>query len=147
MFLIPEVEHYTWIDIYIALVNEIKTTNQLFAMTSFTYNSINYNWVTLGQNYIRYSAEARIYCSAQPSLFPHIVLNVDVSTFCYFNSSIKRLMCAVVVAASCFLSSDKKEWRTAWHGHDFVDDFIYVCGNTLNCSNAVHSIYTHLFTL
>ena len=57
---------------------------------------------------IRYSAEAHLYLSAQPSVFSHIVLNFDVSDFCSFNSSIKRLICAVVVAAYCFLSSDKK---------------------------------------
>ena len=58
----------------------------------------------LGKTDIRYSAEAHIYWSAQISVFSHIILNVDVSTFCSFKSSIKRLLCAVVVAASCLLS-------------------------------------------
>ena len=57
---------------------------------------------------IRYSAEAHQYCSAQPSVFFHILPNFDVSTL-FLNSTIKRLMCAVVVAASCLLSPDKKE--------------------------------------
>ena len=36
--------------IYIALFNGIKTINHLFTMSRCTYNSINYNWVTLGKN-------------------------------------------------------------------------------------------------
>ena len=56
---------------------------------------------------MRYSYVAHIYCSAQPSVFSHIVLNVDVSNC--FNSSIKSFLCAVVVTESCFLSSDKKK--------------------------------------
>ena len=67
---------------------------------------------------IRYSAEAYIYCSAKPSVFYHVVLNVDVSTFCSFNSSVKRLMCVVVVVASCFLSSGKN--NETLHGVDMV---------------------------
>ena len=54
-----------------------------------------------------YNAEAHICCSAQPSVFYHIVLNAEVNTFPSFNSSIKRLLCAVVVEAFCLLSSDK----------------------------------------
>ena len=57
---------------------------------------------------MRYSAEAHQYCSAQPSVFTHIVINADVSTFGFLNSLIKYLTCAVVVAESCFLSSEKK---------------------------------------
>ena len=55
---------------------------------------------------IRYSAEAHIYCSAQPSVFSHILLNDVVITFFSLRNEIKRLLCAVVVAASCLLSSD-----------------------------------------
>ena len=67
---------------------------------------------------MRYSAEAHIYGYAQPSVFSHIVLNVDVSNFGSFNSSIKRLLCAVVVAESCLLSS-KKESETL-HDVDMI---------------------------
>ena len=65
---------------------------------------IDKNWYKID---ISYSAEAHLYCSAQPSVFSHIVLNVDVSTFCYFSSSIKSFLCAVLVAASCLLSFEK----------------------------------------
>ena len=65
---------------------------------------------------MRYSAEAHIYFSAQPSVFSHIVINVDVSTFFY--SSIKRFLCEVVVAESCLLSSDKK--NETMHGVDTI---------------------------
>ena len=56
---------------------------------------------------IRYSAEAHIYCSAQSSLFSHIVPNADVNNFILFYSSVKGFLCAVVLAAYCLLSSDK----------------------------------------
>ena len=49
-----------------------------------------------------------MYCSAQPSVFYHIVLNDVFNTFSFLNNDINRLLCAVVVAASCLLSSDKK---------------------------------------
>ena len=61
---------------------------------------------------IRYSAEANIYCSEHPSVFPHILLKDVVNVFS-LSSEIKRLLCAVVVVASCLLSSDKKELNTA----------------------------------
>ena len=48
-----------------------------------------------------------MYCSAQPSVFSHIVLNDVFNTFLLFSNDINRLLCAVVVAASCLLSSDK----------------------------------------
>ena len=66
-------------------------------------NIIEWHW---DKTDIRYSAEAHIYCSAQPSVFSHIVLNVD---FFFQNSSIKQFLCAVVVAESCLLSSEKNE--------------------------------------
>ena len=94
---------------------------------------------------IRYSAEAHTYCSAQPSVFSHIELNVYVSTFGYSNSSIKCFLCAAVVAVSYLLSYDKKKCNTAWRGHGFVDEFISVCGNALRCSNAITSIDTDIF--
>ena len=61
------------------------------------------------------------------------------------NTPIKRLLCEVVVAASCLLSSDKKELNTAWRGHGFVDEFISVCFNTMKCSNAITYIDADLF--
>ena len=33
------------------------------------------------KTYMRYSAEAHLYCSAQPEVFSHIVPNVDISFF------------------------------------------------------------------
>ena len=95
---------------------------------------------------IRYSAKAQLYLSSQPSVFYHILLNDDVIFF-PFNSSIKRLMCAVVVAEYCFLPSNKKEWNTAWRGHDFVDVFIPVLFNALKFSSEITSIDTDLFPL
>ena len=58
--------------------------------------------------YIRYITEAHIYCSAQPSVFSHILLNDEVNNFLSFKSSRKCFLCEVVVASSCLLSSDKK---------------------------------------
>ena len=58
---------------------------------------------------MRYGTEAHIYCSAQPSVFFYIVLNVDVSNFYFLNGPIKYLLCAVVVTASCLISSEKNE--------------------------------------
>ena len=54
-------------------------------------------------------------------------------------------MCAVVVAASCLLSSDKKEWNTAWCWRDSVDELISACGTELKCLNAIPSIDTDIF--
>ena len=48
-----------------------------------------------------------MYCSAQPSVFSHIVLNDVVNTL-FLSDDINRFLCAVVVAESCLLSSDKK---------------------------------------
>ena len=54
-----------------------------------------------------------MYCSAQPSLFSHILLNDVVITFFSLRNEIKRLLISVVVAASCLLSLDLKELNTA----------------------------------
>ena len=48
-----------------------------------------------------------MYCSAQPSVFYYILPNDVVNTFLSLRNDIKCLMCAVVVAESCFLSQDK----------------------------------------
>ena len=49
-----------------------------------------------------------MYCSEQPSVFPHIVIN-DVENKCVFLiNDINSLLCAVLLAASCLLSTDKK---------------------------------------
>ena len=78
-------------------------------------------------------------------LFSYMVLNVDVSTFYFFNSPIKHLICAFLVEEYCLLSSERKERNTAWRGDDFVDDFISICGNLLKYSNEITSIYTDIF--
>ena len=49
-----------------------------------------------------------MYCSAQPSLFPHILLNDVVNNFLCLSNDLKRFLCAVVVAAYCLILSDKK---------------------------------------
>ena len=49
-----------------------------------------------------------MYCLAQPSVFSHIVLNNILNTSPPLINNIQRLMCAVVVVASCLLSPDKK---------------------------------------
>ena len=93
--------------------------------------------------YMRYSAEAYIYCSVQPSVFSYILLNVEVSfflkqtnqTFAVYSSNVSIF----------FLSPDKKERNTVCCGHVFVDEFISVCGNALKGSNVIPSIDTDLF--
>ena len=55
-------------------------------------------------------------------------------------------MFAVVVAASCLLSSEKNQWNTAWRGHDFLDEFLSVCGNVLKGSSEIPPIEIDLFT-
>ena len=49
-----------------------------------------------------------MYCSAQPSVFSHILLNDVFNTHLLLSNYINNLLCAVVVAASCLISSDKK---------------------------------------
>ena len=48
-----------------------------------------------------------MYCSAQPSVFSNIVINDVVNNSLLLSNDINRLLCAVVVAASCLLSPDK----------------------------------------
>ena len=95
---------------------------------------------------IRYSAEENLYCSEQPSVFSYIVLKDFINIFYSLSSEIKRLLCAVVVAASCLLSSDKKEWNTAWLWRDGIGVLMSAVGNALKVSNVIPSIYTDLFT-
>ena len=59
----------------------------------------------------------------------------------------KRLMCAVVVAASFLLSSDKNKIKYPWRGHDFVVALFTVCGDVLKCSNVIPSIDKDIFPL
>ena len=73
-----------------------------------------------------------MYCSAQPSVFFHIVFNDIFNTSLFLSNDINRLLCAVVVAASCLLSSDKKECNTAFRGRESVDELISACGAALN---------------
>ena len=55
---------------------------------------------------MRYSAEAHLCCSSQTSVFYHIILNDTINTFLSLISSIKRLLCAVVVSAYFLISLD-----------------------------------------
>ena len=48
-----------------------------------------------------------MYCLEQPLVFYHIVLNDVVNIFLSLNNEIKRFLCALVVAASSLLSSNK----------------------------------------
>ena len=41
-------------------------------------------------------------------MFSNILLNDIVNAFLFLSNDINRLLCAVVVAASCLLSSEKK---------------------------------------
>ena len=45
---------------------------------------------------IRYSAEAHLYCSAQPSSFYHIVLNADVNIFFFKQSNQTFDVCGII---------------------------------------------------
>ena len=85
-----------------------------------------------------------MYCSAQPSVFSHIVLNDVVNTFSFLSNDINRLLCAVVVAESYLLSSNKKEWNTACRGHGNKYELISDCGAALKFSNAIPYIDTDL---
>ena len=96
------------------------------------------------KTYMMYSAEGRLYCSAQPLVFSHIKLNFDIG---FFNNSIKWLLCAVVVAASCFLLSDKDNEKL--HVVDMVLWISYFClwkftemfqYNTLNIHGSISTI-------
>ena len=51
-------------------------------------------------------------------VFHHNVLNDVVNNFLFLSNDINRLLCAVVVAASCLLSSDKKS--EILHAEDMV---------------------------
>ena len=131
--------------IYIAISMAIRpSTTSLLCLGAFITRSIVIEW-HWDKTDIRYSFEAYLYCSVQPSVFYHIVLIVDVSTFSFFYISIKRLMCVVAVAESCLLSSDKKIWNTVCCGHGFLDSFISVCDNALKIFNALPSIGTDIF--
>ena len=44
---------------------------------------------------IRYSAEAHLYCSEQPSVLSHIVLSNVFNNFLFLSNEINRLLCAV----------------------------------------------------
>ena len=62
----------------------------------------------------KYSAFAQWYCSAQPSVFSHVVLMSANSTVRFCKKSILFSMCSAVVLISCLMSSDKKWWNTTW---------------------------------
>ena len=64
---------------------------------------------------IKYSAEAHIYSLAQKLVCPHILLNAVVNTILFLSNGIKRFLYEVVVAAFCFLSTDKNSETL----HDF----------------------------
>ena len=78
-------------------------------------------------------------------MFSYIVLN-DVFNTCWFLSNdINRLLCAVVVAASCLVSSNKKERNTAFRGRESVDELISAYGAALKSSNVIPFIDRDLF--
>ena len=131
--------------IYVALINSIESIYHFFAIPRCIYASINYNGVTLNITDSRYSAESHMYCSAQPSVFSHILLNDVVNTFLFFRNEINCLLCDVVVTAYFLLFSDQKEWPTAWRWCNIVDDLISTFGAALKCSNAIPSIDTDIF--
>ena len=79
-------------------------------------------------------------------MFSHIVLNDVFNTCLFLSNDINCLLCAVVVAASFLLSSDKKELNTSCRGCDGEVELISYCGAELKCSNAIPSIDTDLFT-
>ena len=70
-------------------------------------------------------------------MFSHIVLNDVVNPFLFLINDVNSLMCDVVVAASCLISSDKKELNNAWHCRDSVDDLLSAFGAALECSNTI----------
>ena len=78
-------------------------------------------------------------------MFSNIVLNDVVNTFLFLRNDTNYLLCAVLVAASYLLSSDKKELNTAFRGRESVDELISACGAALKCSNLIPSIDTNLF--
>ena len=57
--------------------------------------------------FISYNAVAYLYFSEQPHVFYHIVLTVADIMLRFFNNVIMCLMCAIVLEASCLLSSEK----------------------------------------
>ena len=79
-------------------------------------------------------------------MFSHIVINDIVNNCLFLSNDINLLLCAVVVAASCLLSSDKKELNTAYRGRESVDELVFACGAALKCFNAIPSIYIDLFS-
>ena len=59
---------------------------------------------------------------------------------------IKHFLCAVIMAESCLISSDKREWNTAWRWRDGVVDLISAFGSELKCFNEIPYIETDIFT-
>ena len=130
--------------IYITLINGIDSIWHLFAIPRCTYALINYNWLTLRYNW------HKVYCRGKSILFS---TNISVFSYCnqrccqYFLSlisEIKWLMCVVLVAESCLLSSDKKEWKNAWRWIDGVIELIYFYGNALKISDSIPYIDTYI---
>ena len=101
---------------------------------------------------MRYSDEAHLYCSAQPSVFSHIVINFDIS-FWFFNNSIKQFLCEVVVSAYCLPSSEKIKHcmlRTWFCGCVYF--CIWLCNvifqyNTLNRHGSISTIIFWFYLL
>ena len=104
--LIQEVDQWTSIDIYKSYQQHWLHL-QLIFMPRCTYASINEYGFTLIYNWHEVSAEEHLCFSAQPSLFSHIVLNDVFNNFFSLVNETKRFLCAVVIAASCLLFSDK----------------------------------------
>ena len=91
---------------------------------------------------IRYNAVAHLYCSAQPYVFYHILIIVFCIMLRFFNNSMMRLMCAVVVTEYCLMSSDNNEWNTECRARacGVVTNYVFV--GALKCSNEISSIDT-----
>ena len=89
---------------------------------------------------------AHYWCSAQPSLFYHILINFEEIMFHCFNNSMISLMCMTVVAESCLLLSEKNDWKISWHMRDSGVDTIPFYVVALKCSNSTPRIDKNLFS-
>ena len=70
----------------------------------YQHRPVIYAWFNVD---IKYNAASHPYLSAQTYLFSHIVLRYSNGIFRYFKNSMIPILCAAVVAESCFLFSEK----------------------------------------
>ena len=64
----------------------------------------------------------------------------------WFNNSMVRLQCEIVVAESCLLSSGESEWNTELFLQDCGVPIVYVCVGAIKCTNAI-AVYQIAVTL